>query len=122
MSCAGEEDAPDIIVANAPYLVDDGTRLHAHGGGEVGISLALRLANEALARLAPSGRLVLYTGTPIIEGLDPLFQSLRPVLERNASKFYEEIDPYVFGEELDRSAYGQADRIAVVGLTAIKRG
>jgi release factor glutamine methyltransferase len=45
---------------------DDGTRLHAHGGGEFGISLALRIAQEALARLAPGGRLVLYAGAPIV--------------------------------------------------------
>jgi methylase of polypeptide subunit release factors len=120
---SGVEDAPNIIVANAPYLVDDGTRLYAHGGGEFGISLALRIAEEALVRLSPGGRLVLYAGTPIIAGGDPLFQSLRPVLERSARKFsYEEIDPDVFGEELDRSAYAQADRIAVIGLAAIKRG
>ncbi len=120
---SGVGGAPDIIVANAPYLVDDGTRLHPHGGGELGISLAFRIAEEALARLAPGGRLVLYAGTPIIAGGDPLFQSLRPMLERNASEFgYEEIDADVFGEELDRSAYAEADRIAVVGLSAIKRG
>jgi methylase of polypeptide subunit release factors len=63
---SGGGNAPDIIVANAPYLVDDGTRLHAHGEGEFGISLALRIAKEALARLAPGGRLVLYAGTPIV--------------------------------------------------------
>jgi hypothetical protein len=34
---------------------------------------------------------------------------------------YEEIDPDVFGEELDRQAYADADRIAAVGLTAEKR-
>jgi methylase of polypeptide subunit release factors len=120
---SGVEGTPDIIVANAPYLVDDGTRLHAHGGGELGIATALRVAEEALARLAPGGRLVLYAGTPIIAGADPLYQSLRPLLERNASEFsYEEIDADVFGEELDRGAYAQADRIAVIALTAAKRG
>jgi methylase of polypeptide subunit release factors len=120
---SGVEVTPDVIIANAPYLVDDGTRLHPHGGGELGVSLALRIANEALARLPPGGRLVLYSGTPIVEGHDPLFQSLRPLVERTASNFsYEEIDVDVFGEELDRGAYVEADRIAVVGLTATKRG
>jgi methylase of polypeptide subunit release factors len=120
---SGVEGTPDVIVANAPYLVDDGTRLHPHGGGELGISLALRVAEESLARLTPGGRLVLYSGTPIISGADPLLESLRPLLERHASEFnYEEIDVDVFGEELDRSAYAEADRIAVIGLTAIKRG
>ncbi|MGE5261491.1 MAG: methyltransferase [Actinomycetota bacterium] len=120
---SGVEGSPDVIVANAPYLVDDGTRLHPPGGGELGISVALRIAEEALARLAPGGRMVLYGGTPIVEGRDPLLQLLRPLLERDASAFsYEEIDADVFGEELDRSSYAQADRIAVVGLTATKRG
>jgi hypothetical protein len=45
------------------------------------------------------------------------------LLQLHAREFrYEEIDPDVFGEELDRSAHAQADRIAVVGLTAIKQG
>jgi methylase of polypeptide subunit release factors len=119
----GVEDTPDVVIANAPYLIDDGTRLYRHGGGELGISVALRIAEEALARLVSGGRLVLYSGTPIIAGRDPFFESLRPLLQRYARQFsYEEIDPDVFGEELDRSAYAEADRIAVVGLTAIKQG
>jgi methylase of polypeptide subunit release factors len=119
----GVEDTPNVVIANAPYLIDDGTRLYRHGAGELGISLALLTAEEALDRLAPGGRLVLYGGTPIIAGADPLLDALRPLLERHASKFsYEEIDADVFGEELDRSAYAHADRIAVVGLTAVKQG
>jgi release factor glutamine methyltransferase len=120
---SGLDFAPDIVIADAPYLIDDGTRLHPHGGGELGISRALSVAEEALVRLAPGGRLVLYSGTPIIAGRDPLLESLGPSLERHAREFsYEEIDADVFGEELDRSAYAEADRIAVIGLSAIKRG
>jgi len=119
---SGVEDTPDVAIANAPYLIDDGTRLYRHGGGALGISLAVRIAEEALARLAPGGRLVLYSGAPIIAARDPFFESLCPLLHRYAREFsYEEIDPDVFGEELDRSAYAEADRIAVVGLTAIKQ-
>jgi hypothetical protein len=110
-------------MANPPYLVDDDRRLYRHGGGELGISLALRIAEEGLPRLRPGGRLILYTGTPILNGADPLIESLQPSLQLYASHFvYEEIDPDVFGEELDRPAYANADRIAAVGLTAIKRG
>ena len=118
---AGIEGAADIIVANPPYLVDDERRLYRHGGGELGISLAVRIVEESLDRLKPRGRLILYSGTPIIGGGDPLFEALRPVLQLNASHFsYGEIDPDVFGEELDRHAYANADRIAAIGLTAIK--
>ena len=120
---AGIEGEADIIMANPPYLVDDDRRLYRHGGGELGISLAVRIAEESLPRLRPGGRLILYTGTPILNGADPLIESLQPSLQLYASHFvYEEIDPDVFGEELDRSAYANADRIAAVGLTAIKRG
>jgi methylase of polypeptide subunit release factors len=120
---AGIEGRADIIVANPPYLVDDDRRLYRHGGGELGLSLALRIAEESLARLGPEGRFILYSGTPIIGGADPLFEALQAVLKLYASHFvYEELDPDVFGEELDRSAYANADRIAAIGLTAIKRG
>jgi release factor glutamine methyltransferase len=117
------EGSADIIIANPPYLVDEDRRVYRHGGGELGISLALRIAEQSLARLAPGGRLILYSGTPIIGGADPFFESLRPLLQLHASQFvYEEIDPDVFGEELDRPALASADRIAAVGLTAIKQG
>src|SRR5262245_25801435 len=97
---AGIEGPADIIIANPPYLVDDDRRLYRHGGDELGISLALRIAEESLDRLNPGGRLILYSGTPIIGGADPLFEGLQPVLKLNASHFsYEEIDPDVFGEE-----------------------
>jgi len=36
---------------------------------------------------------------------------------RNVRFDYEEIDPDVFGEELERAPYDRADRIAVVGVT-----
>ena len=119
----GIDGDADIIIANPPYLVDDDRRLYRHGGGELGIDLAVRIAEESLPRIRPGGRLVLYTGTPIVRGADPLFDSLQRCLQLYASHFvYEEIDPDVFGEELDRPAYANADRIAAVGLTAIKRG
>jgi methylase of polypeptide subunit release factors len=119
----GIDGRADIIVANAPYLVDDDRRLYRHGGGELGISLTVRIAEEGLDRLKPGGRLILYSGTPIVGGADPLLEALEPVLKLNASHFvYGEIDPDVFGEELDRQAYANADRIAAIGLRAIKRG
>lgn len=117
------EGSADIVVANPPYLVDDNRRLYRHGGGELGISLTVRIAEESLDRLQPGGRLIIYSGTPIIGGTDPLFEALQPVLKLNASHFsYGEIDPDVFGEELDRQAYANADRIAAIGLIARKRG
>ena len=119
----GVEEAADVIVANPPYLVDQDQRLYRHGGGELGTALALRIAEESMAKLVPGGRLALYSGAPIVNGHDVLLECLRPVLQLYASHFvYEEIDPDVFGEELDKPAYAHVDRIAAVGLTATKQG
>ncbi len=117
------DETPDIVIANPPYLVDAEERLYRHGGGGLGTDLAVRILNEALDRLKPGGRVVLYTGSPIVAGADVFFQSIQTMLQLKASLFrYRELDPDVFGEELDKPAYGKVDRIAVVGVTAVKRG
>ena len=117
----GVDGDADLIIANPPYLVDDDRRLYRHGGGALGTQLAVRIAEASLARLAPGGRLVLYTGTPIVGGVDLFFESVKPLVQLPGLQFvYEEIDPDVFGEELDRQPYADVDRIAVIGLTAIR--
>ena len=117
----GIEGETDLIIGNPPYLVDEERRLYRHGGGKLGIELALRIVEQSLARLRPGGRLILYAGTPIIGGVDPFYGSLRPLVQLHSQQFvYEEIDPDVFGDELKTQAYAHADRIAVVGLTVIK--
>jgi len=118
---SGIKGKPDLIIANPPYLLDEQQRLYRHGGGDLGISLAQRIVDEGLARLTPGGRLVLYTGTPIVGGIDALFDLIEPLLQLHCSQFvYEEIDPDVFGEELEKKAYASVDRIAAVGLVAVK--
>jgi hypothetical protein len=43
------------------------------------------------------------------------------VLQLSGCRYsYEETDPDVFGEELDREEYAAVDRIAVIVLTATK--
>jgi methylase of polypeptide subunit release factors len=108
----------DLIVSNPPYLVDHAARLYRHGGGELGFDLSLRIVEDSIDRLYPGGRLFLYTGTPVIDGTDTFLAAVRPRLEaRNCQYTYEEIDPDVFGEELESAPYDRADRIAVVALT-----
>lgn len=114
------EDPLDLVVSNPPYLADDRGRVYRDGGGPRGIDLSVRLAREALARLSPGGRLLLYTASPIENGVDPLLAALKPLLAGSAFS-YVELDPDVFGEELERSAYSAADRIAVVALDAVAR-
>lgn len=113
----------DFIVANPPYLVDAAARTYRHGGGALGAGLSERIVAEGIPRLAPNGRLVLYTGAAIVDGGDPLFEALKPVLEHGGCSYrYCELDPDVFGEELDAPAYQQAERIAAVALVVQRLG
>lgn len=107
----------DLIVANPPYLNDSAKRTYRHGGGDWGGGLSERIVREGFACLAPGGRLVLYTGTAIVRGKDPLLRALRPDLEGTGWRWrYWELDPDVFGEELNEPAYAGAERIAAVAL------
>lgn len=114
------QDVPepfDLALCNPPYLCDPAGRLYRHGGGPWGFDLSLRVVDEALTRLAPQGRLLLYTGSPIVGGADLFLDAVRPLLEAGRVAYsYEEIDPDVFGEELEAPPYDAADRIAVVLL------
>ena len=111
----------DLVVANPPYLVDDDRRVYRHGGDALGADLSLRIAREAARRLNPGGRLLLYTASAMVEGVDNFRSAVVPALQsEDCSVTYVEIDPDVFGEELDRPAYRQVDRIAVVGVLAVK--
>jgi release factor glutamine methyltransferase len=108
----------DLVISNPPYLVDKGARAYRHGGGTLGFELALRIIEESLDRLHPGGRLFLYMGAPVINGTDQFLTALRPRIETRCCRYsYEEIDPDVFGEELDNAPYDRVDRIAVVALT-----
>lgn len=108
----------DLVVANPPYLNDASQRLYRHGGGRWGEGLSLRIVQEVRARLAPGGRLMLYTGSAISAGVDGLVMACRDLLaDFDGAWSYEEIDPDVFGEELAKAAYADVDRIAAVALT-----
>ncbi len=111
----------DLIVANPPYLVDPAARAYRHGGGELGADLSLAILDAGVERLAPGGRLLLYTGAAIVNGRDPLRSAVSARLAGSDLQWtYQEMDPDVFGEELAFGAYAQADRIAAVMLTVIK--
>lgn len=114
---AGVKGSIDVVIANPPYLADPGHRLYRDGGGVLGFDLAVRIVQEALARLESGGQLVLYTGSPVVAGEHPLRASLAPHLaSRPCRSSWHELDPDVFGEELDAPAYGDVERIAVVAL------
>lgn len=112
----------DLIVANPPYLIDPGERTYRHGGGSLGAGLSSEILQSAIDRLAPGGTLLLYTGAAIVDGVDAFAVDAEQRLAGSDLAWtYDEIDPDVFGEELEQGVYAAAERIAAVLLTAIKR-
>jgi release factor glutamine methyltransferase len=109
------EGAVDLVIANPPYMRDAGARTYRDGGGSHGEALAVRIVREAIARLSPGGTLILYTGSAIVDGRDVFLSSVTPLLD-SLQYEYEELDPDVFGEELDQPSYQDVDRIAAIGL------
>jgi SAM-dependent methyltransferase len=120
---SGVEGSFDLIVANPPYLNDPSQRAYRHGGGSLGAQLSISILEAGLKRLGPGGSLVLYTGVAIVDGVDPFLEHARAVLDGTSFTWqYEEIDPDVFGEELDTPVYANTERIAAVVLTATAAG
>lgn len=114
---SGIEGDIDLVISNPPYMVDDTERTYRHGGEQLGAALSVRIAEQALARLTSGGKLVLYTASAIVDGVDTFWQAVKPLLSKDKHLVhYEEIDPDVFGEELQRQAYKTVDRLSVVGL------
>jgi SAM-dependent methyltransferase len=116
---AGVEGDFDLIVANPPYLVDRDERVYRHGGGALGTDLSMRIVESGVDRLAPGGTLLLYTGVPLVDGEDAFLAATAAALRGGPVQWrYRELDPDVFGEELDNPAYARAERIAAVELVA----
>lgn len=120
----GSVDEPiDAVLANPPYMRDNAGRTYRDGGGTWGEGLALRIVEETLSRLEPGGQLVLYTGTAVVDGVDVFKRQVEPLCKEAGATFdYFEIDPDVFGEELELPAYRSVERIAAVGLRAVMPG
>src|SRR5690606_24999929 len=102
-----------------PYMRDPATRTYRDGGGTYGEALSVRIAREALARLAPGGTLLLYTGAPVVDGRDVFEEAIGGFFDAHDAT-YEELDPDVFGEALEDEGYERVERIAAVGLRALK--
>lgn len=113
----------DLIFANPPYLMDLHERHYRHGGNKLdGTELALNILKQGITRLTPHGTLFLYTGVAIRHDGNKFLDAVdRWIQDYPDFKYsYEEIDPDVFGEELEQPAYQHIERIAValVKLTA----
>lgn len=116
----GVDGPVDCIIANPPYIIDAAHRAYRDGGGMHGAEISLTWAKAAAERLTRGGAFLLYTGSAIVNGEDRLKAALHDVLAGFDVR-YREIDPDVFGEELEREEYSEVERIAVVGAVAVKR-
>lgn len=105
----------DIAVANPPFIAGGGP-LYQNGRGMHGAELSLRWTVDAVRKLAVGGLVLLYTGSAIINGRDRLREALEEALPRlGCTLHYRELDPDIFGDELEREAYSEVERIAAVG-------
>jgi hypothetical protein len=109
-------DTFDLIVTHPPFMIDTESRAYRDGGDLYGARLSLDWVVAGARKLAPGGRLILHTGVSIVDGQDVL----RPHLEQalpglGCSLWYHELDPDIFGDELDKPAYADVERIAAVG-------
>jgi methylase of polypeptide subunit release factors len=113
----------DLVMSNPPYILDSEELPYRHGGGEHGAELSIRIVETGLARLHPGGSLLIYTGVAIVDGEDRFLAAIRPLLDEACEEWrYEELDPDIFGGQLECEGYEEVERIAAVWLHAVKRG
>jgi methylase of polypeptide subunit release factors len=111
----------DLVIANPPFIMDEGGPAYRDGGGMLGSSLSLDWALAAARRLQPGGHMLLYSGSAIVAGRDALREALeRDLAALGCGLLYEEIDPDIFGEQLDLPAYRSVERIAAVGAVVTR--
>jgi methylase of polypeptide subunit release factors len=111
----------DLVIANPPYMVDSVHRTYRDGGAIMGGQVAHEWACQALHHMVPGGTMLLYTGAAVISGQAPLVNEIESSCrEAGATLQIEEIDPDVFGDELEKADYCQVERIAALGIRITK--
>jgi methylase of polypeptide subunit release factors len=112
----------DVVMSNPPYILDADELPYRHGGGEHGAELSIQIVKAGLARLHPGGSLLLYTGVAIVDGRDRFLEAIQPLLSEACEEWrYEELDPDIFGGQLECEGYEKVERLAAVWLHAVKR-
>ena len=111
----------DVAIANPPFIIDEDGPSYRAGGGMHGAELSLDWTMAAALKLAPGGRVLLYTGSAIVEGRDALAAALEAQLPSlGCSLNYRELDPDIFGDQLDHPGYEEVERIAAIGAVVSK--
>ena len=103
----GIERRGDLIVSNPPYLVDRPARLS---------SWRRRTGPRPFGPYRQGQHRATLSGRPpvslhwhaVIDGVDMFLRAFDLDWKRGSQIPYEEIDPDVFGEELDRAPYDRA--------------
>jgi methylase of polypeptide subunit release factors len=109
----------DLVIANPPYMIDPAHRTYRDGGALLGSELAHAWVTQALAALVAGGTVLLYSGFAAVGGKLEAVDRIR-ALCGNAEFHVDEIDPDVFGEELERPEYRDVERIAALGIRITK--
>lgn len=113
----------DLAIANPPFICDAGGPYYRAGGTMHGAELSRDWTLAAAAKLAPDGRVLLYTGSAIVGGHDALRAALAQALPPlGCTLSWRELDPDIFGEELASKAYEEVERIAAIGAVVEKAG
>jgi methylase of polypeptide subunit release factors len=124
--CIAAETVPpgaDLVIANPPYMMDSARRTYRDGGDLLGGEVAHDWVVQSLSAMEPRGTMLLYTGAAYHRGSAPLVETLFDTCRNACASFeLEELDPDVFGDELDTTAYSAVDRIAIIGALITKRG
>jgi hypothetical protein len=115
------EGSFDLMVTHPPFMIDTEGRAYRDGGELYGGQLSLEWSLQGVNLLAPGGQLILHTGVSIVGGRDVLLDALHQQLPASGVTMeYCELDPDIFGDELDNPAYSDVERIAAVGLVLTK--
>lgn len=106
----------DLVVANPPFI-GGSVKTYSDGGGQQGADAPIAWTMMALNSLARGGRYIMYTGSPIRNGTDPVRAAAEQAArDRDAMLVFEEIDPDIFGSQLDDPQYAQVERIAAIAI------
>ncbi len=111
----------DLAISNPPFIFEEDAPAYRRGGGMHGAELSRDWTLAAARKLAPGGRILLYTGSAIVDGRDELREALeRDLPALGCTLAWRELDPDIFGEELEKPAYADVDRIAAIGAVVEK--
>jgi methylase of polypeptide subunit release factors len=115
-------DEFDLLIGNAPYLMDASGRAYRDGGKLLGGAVSLDWIRQGLERLRSGRMMLLYTAAAYVDGQAPLLSAIhKECREVGSSLTIDEIDPDVFGEELRKPGYKNVERIAAVGIVTHSR-